>query len=127
MSVHCQTNDSIEQIGISIADEMPASCNEIMCIVQDCLQYPKKRLSDSISGIVLVSFWVDTNGNTYNHKVEKGISPEFNNEALRVCRLLKFENPAYSNGIPVQIQYTLPVNFSVATDRKRPQRRSLNK
>jgi protein TonB len=77
-------------------------------------------LSDSLSRIVLVSFWVDTIGSTYNHKIEKGITTELDNEALRVCRLLKFEKPAYSNCVPVEIQYTLPVDFSSATDRKDP-------
>lgn len=128
VSVISQDNDSIiEYVGVSVADQMPAPLDEILKFIQKEISVPCMEISDSLSRIVLISFWVDTIGCTYKHKVEKGITAELNDEALRVCRLLKFEKPAYSNGVPVEIQYTLPVDFSSSNNRKRPERRSLNK
>lgn len=61
--------------------------------------------------IVYVQFEVDTMGFTHNHKVIRGIDEQLNAEALRVCHLIKFDNPAMQRGEPASIIYTLPIKF----------------
>lgn len=73
---------------------------------------------DSISSfesesIVFISCWVDTVGNTAFHRVLKGVREDLDKEALRVARLIKFEEPAKQRGKPVAINYFIPVIFEL--------------
>lgn len=63
--------------------------------------------------IVRVKFIVDTTGNTYNHEIVSGYgnSTSLNDEALRVCRLLKFSKPAMQGDKPVSVWFYIPVQF----------------
>lgn len=71
--------------------------------------------------IVYVRFLVDTLGNTHNHEILLHVDDLLDEEALRVCRLIKFDNPAKQHGKPVCIYYTIPVDFSIpcSTEKKR--------
>lgn len=62
--------------------------------------------------VVYVQFLVDTLGFTHHHQVLRGVNQQLDAEALRVCRLIKFDNPAKQRGKPVCIYYTVPVKFS---------------
>ena len=65
----------------------------------------------SITKIVYVSCIVDTLGNTHRHEVTRGVSPSIDQEAIRVCELVKFDKPAMQNGRPVSMEFTIPVRF----------------
>lgn len=60
---------------------------------------------------VYVRFLVDTLGATHQHKVMKGVNPQLDEEALRVCRLIRFDNPAMQGGKPAETFYTVPIRF----------------
>lgn len=60
---------------------------------------------------VYVRFLVDTLGATHQHKVMKGVNPQLDEEALRVCRLIKFDHPAMQGGKPAETFYTVPIRF----------------
>jgi TonB family protein len=106
-------NDSIEYIGISIAEDMPVFNGGINDFIQANIKYPQSAKNDSIQGRVFISFWVDTSGITTEHEVAKGVREDLDKEALRVAKLIKFEKPAMQRGKPVKIQYTVPVEFSL--------------
>jgi protein TonB len=62
---------------------------------------------------VFVSFLIDDNGLTSNHKIVKGINPMYDAEALEIAR--KIPNdwvPAIFNGKNVSSIYQLPIRFS---------------
>ncbi len=64
------------------------------------------------SGFVVVQFVVNKNGSLSNFKIVKSMSPEHDQEALRVCKMLPNFNPGRdANGNPVNVKYTLPVRF----------------
>ena len=65
----------------------------------------------SKSETVYVQFLVDTMGVTHQHKVLKGVNQQLDEEALRVCRLIKFDHPAMRTGKPVETYYTVPIRF----------------
>jgi TonB family protein len=75
--------------------------------IGETIRYP----SDSIKGVVLVSFWIDTIGKPTQIKLLKGISSEANLEAIRIVNMLEF-NPAMEQGKKVSIPYNLPINFT---------------
>jgi len=60
---------------------------------------------------VIIQFTVDTLGNTSNHKVIKSVNKELDDEALRVSKLIKFYKPAFQNGKPVNVVFTLPLDY----------------
>lgn len=82
------------------------------------LSYPESAINDSIEGIVFVSFVVEKDGSTTDHKLVKGIRTELDKEAVRVSKLIKFEKPAMQNGKPIKVSYTLPVEFNLTEDVK---------
>ena len=65
--------------------------------------------------IVYVQFEVDTLGFTYHHIVLKGINQQLNSEAVRVCKLIKFDHPAMKGGKPASFTYLLPIKFEPKT------------
>lgn len=71
------------------------------------------RYNDAINEtkIVRVKFIIDTVGNTSHHEIVSGESPSLNEEALRVCRLIKFTKPAMQGDKPVSVSFYVPVKF----------------
>lgn len=65
----------------------------------------------TICKTIYIEFLVDTIGNTHDHKVLNPTNSILDEEALRVCRLVKYDHPAMQRGHPVSIKYVLPVKF----------------
>lgn len=82
---------------------------------QELAAFVKKNLhyEDTITTtkIVRVRFIVDTLGNTHCHEIVHSESPLLNDEALRVCRLLKFTKPAIQKDRPVSVWFQVPIRF----------------
>lgn len=60
---------------------------------------------------VYVKCLVDTLGFTHCHEVLKHTDSLLDEEALRVCRLIKFDKPAKQSDKPVNVDYIIPVTF----------------
>lgn len=63
--------------------------------------------------IVYISCWVDKTGRTLDHAVLRGVREDLDAEALRVARLVRFEQAAKRRGKFVGMKYVLPVRFTV--------------
>jgi TonB family protein len=76
--------------------------------------YPDLSKKNGITGKVLVKFVVEKDCSVSNVKITQGVDPDLDSEALRVVGSLpKFEKPALKAGIPVRVQFMLPINFSL--------------
>ncbi|MBC5775991.1 energy transducer TonB [Pontibacter sp. KCTC 32443] len=75
--------------------------------IQKNLQYP---FEESINGLVVTSFVIDTTGTVTEPNIVKGLSEEADKEALRVVKLLEFY-PSIQDGKKVPVRFTLPVRF----------------
>ena len=73
--------------------------------------YPETAIQDKIEGRVVVTFWIETDGSTSGHKITKSVREDLDKEALRVVKLIKFDEPAKNGGQPVGMCYSLPVLF----------------
>ena len=85
------------------------SYDKLLSFVSSQLKY-----TDTItqSKIVYIAFGIDTLGFTYNHVILKPTTDSLlDEEALRVCRLIKFKYPAMQKDKPVSIEFVLPVKF----------------
>ncbi|WP_423128612.1 energy transducer TonB [Gaoshiqia sp. Z1-71] len=81
--------------------------------IQSAIIYPPTAISDSIEGIVYVSYVIDTLGTTKNHIIEKGIRNDLDAEAIRITKLIKYDSPAKLNGKPILFHFTVPVKFEI--------------
>ena len=78
----------------------------------ELIRYPKSGLENRIQGRVFVRFVIDENSQLRCLQIVSGIREDFDNEALRVIKLLQFQ-PATSNGKPVTSSMFLPVIFKL--------------
>jgi len=82
---------------------------EFMC---NEMTYPPAALNDKIEGTVEVAITVMQDGKTLNHRIYQSISPQLDQEALRICKLLLFY-PAVKNGNYIIDDVKIPVRFNV--------------
>ncbi|AYL98680.1 M56 family metallopeptidase [Mucilaginibacter celer] len=80
------------------------------------IRYPATAREQKIQGRVIITFIVEKNGALSNEKIVRGITDDLNNEALRVIALSPKWKPGIQNGRPVRVQYSVPINFSLAPD-----------
>lgn len=112
--LYSQNKNSVEEM-FSPPETMPRM-KDLCRLVLDNIEYPQNAINDTISGVVLVDFYIETNGHTSNHRVIKGVREDLNDEALRVAKLLKFDKPAYTRGKAVRTIYFLPISFLLDYD-----------
>jgi periplasmic protein TonB len=75
-------------------------------------RYPERERMDGKQGSVYVRFIVDEEGFVSNVTLLNRAGEGFDQEALRVIRLLpKFRSPAKVNGKPVKVYYQVPITF----------------
>jgi len=62
---------------------------------------------------VIVEFIVDTTGQMTNFKIVKSLQKDFDNETLRVLKLMPKWKPGKLIGKPVNVKITFPLNISL--------------
>ena len=77
------------------------------------LRYPKKAKDKKIQGKVYVSMIVEKDGSVKNVKIERGVSPELNAEAVRVVSSFPKFTPGQQNGKTVRVYSMVPIEFSL--------------
>lgn len=77
------------------------------------LRYPEEAAKKGIQGRVFVSFVVDAEGNVTKVKVEKGVEPALDNEAVRVIQSSPKWHPGKQSGENVNVSFTFPIVFSL--------------
>jgi protein TonB len=111
--VNGQTVDTMETEMVTFIEGAPFFNGDLKEFIQEELIYPLSAKKDTIEGIVVIAFKIDTFGLSINHKIVKGIRGDLNNEALRVARRIKFDKPALQKGKPIEVEYTIPVVFEL--------------
>jgi protein TonB len=93
-------------------DVMPDVEGGVMKYLRKHLTYPEIAVQKRTMGTVYVSFVVEKDGSVENVKVLKGIGDGCEEEATRVIKKMKWK-PGKNHGIPVRVQFTLPVKFTI--------------
>ena len=78
------------------------------------LEYPKIAHENGIAGRVIVSFIVEKDGSLSNIKIEKGVDPALDEEAVKFVKSLPNWNPGKQKGNAVRVKQTLPINFNIS-------------
>ncbi|MDD3321630.1 MAG: energy transducer TonB [Paludibacter sp.] len=92
---------------------------DLLKFIQKTMNYPETARHDLIEGTVTISYLVELNGSTSQHKILKGIRDDIDKEALRICKLIKYAEPAKQANKPVRVKMVLPIIFSLNTARCR--------
>jgi|WetSurSiteA1Bulk_404760.scaffolds.fasta_scaffold10809_2 TonB family protein len=91
----------------------PGGEGELLKFIAENTQYPEAAKAEKIEGKVIVSFIVNTDGNTEGMSVLKGVHPLLDAEAIRVVGLLTGFKPGMQGGKAVPVWYMVPINFAL--------------
>jgi len=117
-SLHTAMADSGKNI-FTVVEEMPGYPGaepDLFEFLQKNIKYPPEARENGIQGRVYVTFVVDSTGNITDAKILRSLSKECDEEVLRIVNLFPKWKPGKQDGVPVNVQYNLPVNFTLSTD-----------
>jgi periplasmic protein TonB len=117
-----------EPVAIIAAEEPEVDETEVFVIVEEMpsfpggesarlsylsknLRYPKLAVETGIEGSVFITFVVMPNGSVSDVRVLRGIGGGCDEEAIRVVQGMPRWNPGKQRGIPVKVQFNMPVRF----------------
>lgn len=102
-----QISTIVEQMPV-----FPGGQDSLASFLKNNIKYPEKAKKEKTSGTVYVSFIVNILGEVAQVNLSHGVSPEIDEEALRVVKLIpKWKTPGKQGGKPVNVQMTLPIRF----------------
>ncbi|MDA3942328.1 MAG: energy transducer TonB [Bacteroidetes bacterium] len=93
--------------------EFPGGDAERLRYFASEIKYPQQARETGIQGIVYVSFVVEPDGSVSNVKILRGIGGGCDEEAIRVVRSMPAWKPGKQRNVPVRVQFTLPVKFTL--------------
>lgn len=96
---------------VSREASFPGGNVELANYLQANVTYPEVSMKNNEIGKVFVSFVVEKDGSIQDVKIEKGVTPALNEEALRVVRSMPKWTPALKDGKEVRTVLTLPIVF----------------
>jgi len=94
--------------------------------LHDHLVYPREELKEKKEGAVLIDFIVTKDGKGINPKIVKSVTPAIDKEALRLLSLIEWF-PSNQDGNPVNVNYSVEINFSVSKYKKWVKERGYDK
>jgi len=127
---HCIKHDSLVKIVykkeqqakelftlVETMPEFPGGQENMFRFIGQNIKYPIKAKDYGVTGIVYVTFIIDSDGKVFGAKILRGISPECDAEALRVINMMPDWKPGTQKGKNVNVQCNLPIKFSLINNR----------
>ncbi len=110
-----EENVEEEQIFMVVEEmpEFPGGDEARMRYLRDNIKYPELERDNGVQGLVVVSFVVEKDGSITNIKILKGLTPNINNEAIRVVQNMPKWKPGKQRGKPVRVTINLPIRFTL--------------
>ena len=96
---------------VEVAPQFPGGSKELMSWLGQNLRYPVKAQEAGKQGRVVLQFVITKEGKVADIKVMRGVSPELDEEAVRVIKAMPAWTPGKQDGQAVNVRYTLPVTF----------------
>jgi len=103
-----------EQQVFFIVEDMPEFPGGEMALrtyIATAIKYPVIAQENGIQGKVYVTFVVGKDGSVNNASIARGVDSSLDKEALRVVNTLPKWKPGKQRGKPVNVSYTVPINF----------------
>lgn len=106
-----QTEDKVFMV-VEQQPEFPGGFNALKNFVAENLKYPEAAAAAKITGVVYISFIINTDGSVSDTKVLMGVEPSLDQEALRVVRMFPNWIPGRQNGNAVRVRFNIPIKYS---------------
>ena len=94
-------------------EQMPSPPYNMMEYLSNNITYPEKARLKGLHGRVAISFTVMDDGSIEDVAVAQPVSPDIDEEALRVISTMPKWRPGRQNGKPVKVMYTQPISFKL--------------
>ncbi len=91
--------------------QFPGGENELLKYIGDNLKYPVTAQKNGIQGMVVIRFIVNKSGKIEKAEVLRSLSPETDQESLRVVNSMSEWIPGEQKGEKVSVYYTLPISY----------------
>lgn len=105
--------EELEENFFVVVEEMPKLVGGIGSL-QEKITYPENAKKANIEGLVIIQFIVNEKGEVEKPQVIRGIGGGCDEEAIRVIKTAKFM-PGKQRGVPVRVQYSVPIFFKLKT------------
>ena len=96
--------------------QFPGGQGVMMKYLAANIKYPASAVKAKKQGRVIVSFVIQKDGSVTNARIVKSVDPELDAEALRIVKAMPNWTPGTQDGKPVNVNYTIPVVFSLYKD-----------
>lgn len=91
--------------------EFPGGMKELLNYLKKNLKYPDSAREVNLQGKVYVRFMVSKTGEIDRISLLRSVAEPLDNEAIRVVKCMPRWQPGENRGKPVNVWFTLPVNF----------------
>lgn len=105
------TAKQLPQRKIDKMPEFPGGEQAMIEFIAKHLKYPKKARKNKIEGTVIVQFMIKNDGKVVAINIDKKVSDEIDNEAIRIINKMPNWKPAEYQGKAVTTFMNLPLNF----------------
>jgi protein TonB len=93
--------------------QYPGGEGALMTYLQQNIKYPEEAKELGIQGRVFVTFVVEVDGSITDVRVLRGIGGGCDQEAIRVVQSMSKWVPGKQRGVPVRVQFNLPIKFTL--------------
>jgi len=100
----------------TVVDEMPMfpeGEKALLSYIRNNLKYPDVAIANNTEGLVVARFTVSKTGNISDVEILRSVSPECDEEAIRVIKNMPQWQPGKQKGEPVAVYYTLPIGYKL--------------
>lgn len=109
-----------QEAGFMIVEEMPqfpGGIEALQLFAARTMKYPVIALENGIQGRVFVKFVVDKTGKVTKAKVDRGVDPSIDKEAVRIVESMPAWTPGKQHGQAVDVAYTIPIDFKLPAEK----------
>jgi periplasmic protein TonB len=96
--------------------QFPGGIYEMQKWIMHNINYPEAARENREQGIVYVKFIVGSDGVLRDITIARGVSESLDNECLRLVAAMPRWTPGYQDGKPVNVSFTLPINFRLSNE-----------
>lgn len=104
---------------VEVMPEFPGGQAALLEFLKTNIRYPESAVKNGLEGRVSCSFVVGEDGAISEAEVIRGVSPELDEEALRVINSMPVWSPGRQRGKAVNVKYTVPVTFRISGGKKK--------
>lgn len=112
-SISQEKTDSIIYETTEDEADFQGGYSALMKFIEDNKIYPQVDIDNSVQGKVHVLFVIEADGKISNIKIQRGVSPTIDKEAMRIISIMPDWIPGKLNGKKVAQYFSMPITFKL--------------